>query len=254
MQAAAVSGGVALGGLTVAPAAAARSQRRAAATRCAAAPDAAAPSRRAALGAALGVALAAAAPRPADAAYGEAARVFGAKTKLSEFTTFVGDGYFLEIPSKWNPDKSIIVGSDLRYADNMRDDGANLDVIIAKTDKKSIKDYGSLDAFLPMVSYLLGTQSFDGATESEGGFASGKVVAGSILEQDTLTSNNGKSFYYYHILTRTADGEGGGRHHLLLSGISGDKIYTLQVQALDKQWFKGGDRLLDHVVKSFALA
>ena len=37
------------------------------------------------------------------------------------------------------------------------------------------QEYGSLEAFLPKVSYLLGSQSFDGATQSEGGFASGRV-------------------------------------------------------------------------------
>lgn len=60
-------------------------------------------------------------------------------------------------------------------------------------------------------------------------------------------------YYYYHVLTRTADGEGGGRHHLLVSGVSNGKLYTLQVQTLDKQWFKGQDKPIQGVAKSFTI-
>ena len=75
-------------------------------------------SRRAALLSSVGVALGAsvALPRAADAAYGDGARVFGAKTKTSDFTQFVEDDFSVDIPSKWNPDGSTIKGSKLRYA------------------------------------------------------------------------------------------------------------------------------------------
>ena len=81
-----------------------------------------------------------------------------------------------------------------------------------------------------------------------------QVAAGSILEQDIVSDKKGKAYYYYHILTRTADGEGGGRHHLLVSTVSAGKLYTLQVQTLDKQWFKGQDRSVQGVAKSFVVA
>lgn len=129
-----------------------------------------------------------------------------------------------------------------------------MDVIVKSAEKGSIEEYGDLKTFLPKVSYLLGQQSYEGATDSEGGFKSGRVAAGSILDQDVITDSKGKSYYYYHILTRTADGEGGGRHHLLVSTVSGDKLYTFQIQALDKQWFKGFDRVMEGCAKSFTVA
>ena len=70
------------------------------------------PSRRDALAAAVAAAAAAAltataaTPLPAAAAYGEAARVFGSKpTNATGFTRFEGEGFSLEIPSKYNPSK-----------------------------------------------------------------------------------------------------------------------------------------------------
>jgi hypothetical protein len=53
-------------------------------------------------------------PRAADAAYGDSARVFGEKTKTSDFTQFVEDEFSVDIPAKWNPDGSKINGSKLR--------------------------------------------------------------------------------------------------------------------------------------------
>ena len=81
-----------------------------------------------------------------------------------------------------------------------------------------------------------------------------QVASGSILDQTIVSDKKGKSYYYYHILTRTADGEGGGRHHLLVSTVSGGKLYTLQVQTLDKQWFKGQDKSVQTVAKSFTVS
>lgn len=80
------------------------------------------------------------------------------------------------------------------------------------------------------------------------------MAAGSILDQDVVTDKKGKSYYYYHILTRTADGEGGGRHHLLVSTVANGNLYTFQIQALDKQWFKGFDKVMEGCAKSFTVA
>lgn len=48
----------------------------------------------------------------------------------------------------------------------------------------------------------------------------------------------GKVYYEYEILTRTADGDEGGRHHLITCAASNGKIYTFIGQAGDKRWFK----------------
>lgn len=217
-------------------------------------PQSAGPSRRDAM-IALSTTLFASSPQDdAKAAYGEGARVFGSRTNTSDFIAYSGDGYRVVLPAKWNPNRSTVDGSALRYADNMRDDGANLDVVVTPTTNSSVKDLGSLEEFFPQISYLLGDQSFDGETKSEGGFASGEVVTAALLDSEEKTDAAGITYYTYHILTRTADGEGGGRHHLFKSAIANGKQYTLQVQALDKQWFKGSEKPLRTVLESFTVA
>ena len=54
----------------------------------------------------------------------------------------------------------------------------------------------------------------------------------------------GKTYYQYEILTRTADGDEGGRHHLFATTVSNGKLYILKMQAGDKRWFKGTEREL----------
>lgn len=53
------------------------------------------------------------------------------------------------------------------WADN-GDDVNNLVVIVDKTDKKSIEDFGSPEKFLEAFSYLLGKQAYSGASRSWG--------------------------------------------------------------------------------------
>jgi hypothetical protein len=43
------------------------------------------------------------APRPAAAAYGDSANVFGRVTNKSGFVPYVGDGFGVLLPAKWNP-------------------------------------------------------------------------------------------------------------------------------------------------------
>ena len=43
----------------------------------------------------------------------------------------------------------------------------------------------------------------------------------------------------YEILTRTADGNEGGRHQLLTAAVGGGNLYVCKVQIGDKRWFKG---------------
>mmetsp|Transcript_36689 Transcript_36689/g.44375 ORF Transcript_36689/g.44375 Transcript_36689/m.44375 type:complete len:279 (+) Transcript_36689:123-959(+) len=196
------------------------------------------------------------APQRAEAAYGEGARVFATTKSDTDFRQVEGNGYTVLAPSKWNPNKSLVEGSDVRFADNMRDDGANMDVIVKNQAKgSSIQAIASLEDFLSEVTYLLGTSaSFDGETQSEGGFDANSIATGALLESEQRTDRNGRVYYTYHILTRTADGEGGGRHHLFSSTVANGKLYTLQAQALDKQWFKGSEKVLRKVMDSFTVA
>ncbi|MBA0726100.1 hypothetical protein Golax_001950 [Gossypium laxum] len=124
-------------------------------------------SRRLALTVLIGAAAVGSKVSPADAAYGEAANVFGKPKTDTEFMPYNGDGFKLSIPSKWNPSKEVeFPGQVLRYEDNF-DTTSNLSVMITPTDKKSITDYGSPEEFLSSVDYLLGKQAYFGKTDSE---------------------------------------------------------------------------------------
>lgn len=70
-----------------------------------------------------------------------------------------------------------------------------------------------------------------------GGFKAGKVSVANVLSVGQSTKG-GKTYYEYEILTRTADGDEGGRHHLISVAASGGKLYTFIGQAGDKRWFK----------------
>lgn len=190
---------------------------------------------------------------PADAAYGESANIFGKPKTNTEYITYSGDGFKLEIPSKWNPSKEReFPGQVLRYEDNF-DATSNVSVIITPTDKKSITDYGPPESFLAGVDFLLGKQSYFGKTDSEGGFDSGAVAAANILETSTPVIG-GKQYYFLSVLTRTADGDEGGKHQLITASVSNGKLYICKAQAGDKRWFKGARKLVETTSSSFGLA
>ncbi|KAL3696340.1 hypothetical protein R1sor_010416 [Riccia sorocarpa] len=187
---------------------------------------------------------------PAAAAYGEAANVFGKAKKSTGFTSYTGEGFSLSVPSKWNPSKEIeFPGQVVRYEDNF-DATNNLSVSILKTDKSSIKDYESPKELLKSLSYLLGQQSYTGETDSEGGFTDNQVATAAILETD-VKEVNGKTYYYISVLTRTADGDEGGKHQLIYATIEGGKLYVMKAQAGDKRWFKGAKKFVEGAVNSF---
>jgi len=58
----------------------------------------------------------------------------------------------------------------------------------------------------------------------------------------------------YEILTRTADGDEGGRHQIISAGVAGGKLWILKVQVGDKRWFKGTDKDAMGAADSFTLA
>ncbi|XP_076883622.1 oxygen-evolving enhancer protein 2, chloroplastic-like [Bidens hawaiensis] len=209
-------------------------------------------SRRLALTVLIGAAAVGSKVSPADAAYGEAANVFG-KQKSTEFTQYDGPGFKLSIPVKWNPSKEVeFPGQVLRYEDNF-DTTSNLAVTITPTDKKSITDYGTPEEFLSKVDYLLGKQAYFGKTASEGGFEQDAVATANILEVST-PGVNGKKYYFLSVLTRTADGDEGGKHQLITAAVSNGKLYILKAQAGDKRWFKGARKYVEGSASSFNVA
>merc|ERR1712118_175858 len=157
---------------------------------------------------------------PALATYGDSANVFGKITNKSGFVAYVGEGFSLLLPSKWNPSKEKDFSDvTLRYEDNF-DAVNNLVVIKQKTEKSRIEDFGTPEQFLNSFSLLLGQQSYAGKTMSEGGFAPDRVSAASLLDLENTTDKKGRSIYRYNILSRTADGDEGGRHQLISATVS----------------------------------
>merc|ERR1712054_143586 len=188
------------------------------------------------------------------ATYGDSANVFGTITNKSGFVAFAGEGFSLLLPSKWNPSKEKdFPNVALRYEDNF-DAVNNLVVIKEKTDKSRIDDFGTPEQFLNSFSFLLGQQSYAGKTISEGGFAPDRVSAASVLDLESTTDKKGKTFYRYNILSRTADGDEGGRHQLVSATVSGNSLYILKIQVGDKRWFKGVRKEAEGVFNSFIVA
>merc|ERR1711904_217833 len=191
---------------------------------------------------------------PATAAYGDSANVFGRITNKSGFVSYAGEGFSLLLPSKWTPSKEKdFPNVALRYEDNF-DAVNNLVVIKEKTDKNKIDDFGTPEQFLNSFSFLLGQQSYAGNTISEGGFAPDRVSAASVLDLESTTDKKGKTIYRYNILTRTADGDEGGRHQLISATVSNNNLYVLKIQVGDKRWFKGVRKEAEGVYNSFIVA
>lgn len=129
----------------------------------------------------------------------------------------------------------------------------NISVIVEKSNKGSIDGFGKPEAFLEQLGYLLGVQSYSGQTRSEGGFAANKVSNASVLDVSTRSAK-GKTYYEYEILTRTADGDEGGRHQLISATVSDGNLYIMKLQSGDKRWFKGQERDLRTARSSFTVA
>jgi photosystem II oxygen-evolving enhancer protein 2 len=179
--------------------------------------------------------------------------VFGAPKKNTDFITYSGKGFTIQIPSKWNPSKEVeYPGQVLRYEDN-GDTVSNVSVMVIPTDKKSIKDFGPPQQFLSQVDFLLGKQAYSGKTQSEGGFDPDAVAVASLLEASSSVTN-GKEYYNISVLTRTADGDEGGRHQLITATVSDGKLYVCKAQAGDKRWFKGARKFVESTASSFNVA
>lgn len=199
--------------------------------------------RRAMVGLFAGASVLAGKAAPSLAAYGEAANVFGGKTgNFTGFTPYEGDGFSLLIPSKWNPSKEKdFPGTELRYEDN-GDAVNNLIITVNPTSKSKISDFGNQDDFLKEISFVLGRTTATFETKSEGGFKANTIAAASILSTNVKKDSNGKEYYMYEILTRTNDGDEGGRHNLIAATVSKGSLYIFKIQAGDKRWFKGAKK------------
>ncbi|KAL5581524.1 hypothetical protein UlMin_013966 [Ulmus minor] len=215
--------------------------------------EGAAVSRRLALTVLIGAAALGSKVSPADAAYGESANIFGKPKTNTDFLPYNGDGFKLSIPAKWNPSKEVeYPGQVLRYEDNF-DANSYVSVIVTPTDKKSITDYGSPEDFLSQVDFLLGKQAYSGKTSSEGGFDPDAVATANILEASSPVVG-GKPYYFVSVLTRTADGDEGGKHQLITATVKDGKLYICKAQAGDKRWFKGARKYVESAASSFSVA
>jgi len=107
--------------------------------------------------------------------------------------------------------------------------------------------------FAIQVSYLLGKQSYEGKTSSEGGFDNNAVATASVLEANSVTVN-GRPYYKLSVLTRTADGDEGGKHQLIAATVKNGNLYILKAQAGDKRWFKGVRKFVEGAWNSFNVA
>lgn len=190
------------------------------------------------------------AAKPSYAAYGQGANVFGQATNTSGFYSYAGDGYALLIPAKFGPSKEReFPGADARWEDNYRV-ANNIIVTRNPTSKSKIEDYGTPEDFIGAVSNMLGTNSWQGESQSEGGFDANTVSSAALLATNVSTKK-GKTYYEIEMLVRTADGDEGGRHQLFAGTVSNGNLYVVKVQSGDKSWFKGGEKPSREVIKSF---
>jgi photosystem II oxygen-evolving enhancer protein 2 len=52
----------------------------------------------------------------------------------------------------------------------------------------------------------------------------------------------------------TADGNEGGRHHLITAAVGNGNLYIMKVQIGDKRWFKGARKDAEGAWNSFTVA
>lgn len=130
-------------------------------------------------------------------------------------------------------------GTVVTYQD-LGDFTNQISVIAVPTPAASVKDLGTPEQTLDALKYVLGdSTAFTGSTRSEGGFQADKIAKASILEIKEY-EKGGKAYLQFHVLTRTADGDEGGRHNLITVAVSTAGLLTLQhVVVGDKRWFKG---------------
>jgi photosystem II oxygen-evolving enhancer protein 2 len=87
----------------------------------------------------------------------------------------------------------------------------------------------------------------------QGGFDPNLVASANIFKAEEA-SVNGKPYYYLAVLTRTGDGNEGGRHQYVVSTVKDRKLFIFKAQAGDKRWFKGTQKFIEGAAQSFTVA
>ena len=198
-------------------------------------------------------------PPAALAAYGDAARVFGSRSVDSSFIDYVGEGFKMSLPAKWSQPLRERPFPGTVAAFNDSGDTSNQIFVVAREASASSVAAIDPEELLKQLTPLFGEQSFSGETRSEGGFRPNSVAAASLMDVTTF-EKEGKPYVRYDVLTRTADGEEGGRHNLLTAavgeGAGGKKQLFIQLVVVgDKRWYKaGGAAAARGTAESFTVA
>ena len=200
-------------------------------------------------------------PPAALAAYGDAARVFGSRSVETTFLRYEGDGFTMSLPAKWSQPLREKPYPGTVAAFNDSGDTSNQIFVVARDAPGEAASVSSIpsDELLRQLTPLFGEQSFSGETRSEGGFRPNAVAAASLMDVSSF-EKDGKAYVRYDVLTRTADGEEGGRHQLLTAAVGSSKEgkKTLFVQLVvvgDKRWYKaGGAAAARGTAESFTVA
>lgn len=79
------------------------------------------------------------------------------------------------------------------------------------------------------------------------------MATANILESATPVIG-GQQYYFLSVLTRTADGDEGGKHQLITAAVKNGKLYICKAQAGDKRWFKGARKFVESAASSFSVA
>jgi hypothetical protein len=183
------------------------------------------------------------------AAYGDSANVFGRTTNDKGFFAYAGDGWSCLLPSKWK------TSAEKEFPDVVFQYEDNFDQVNKLTVLKRKGGLGgSPESYLNDISFLLGRQSFEGSTISEGGFAPDRVSAASVLDINQDKDKKGRKVYNYNILSRTADGNEGGRHQLIKAIEAGGETFILRIVMGDKRWFRGQKNEAFGILNSFTVA
>lgn len=212
-------------------------------------------SRRSATVQALGLGLAAAVSTVPAGSAGAAGGEYGTKAPINilkpdgKFQKTKGQGSFVpvvepgeyaaQIPAQYasTPERDL-PGTVAKFT---RGYGESVSIIqLAGKGKKSVGEYGSLDAFVgSQVEKALGEQvvKVTGNTKVGDNFSDSRAF---VLGAEEFTDAEGTLYYRYEILTQTADGDEGGKRNYISAAVSptSGKLYALVFQQSEKKWFK----------------
>lgn len=164
----------------------------------------------------------------------------------------------MSLPSKWSqPLRERPYKGTVAAFNDSGDTSNQIFVVATEASASSVSAIPS-EELLKQLTPLLGEQSFAGETRSEGGFKPNAVAAASLMDVSTF-EKDGKPYVRYDVLTRTADGEEGGRHNLITAAVGdvgGKKMLFVQLVVVgDKRWYKaGGAAAARGTAESFTVA